>query len=129
MSNVRLFGISSVSVDRIKIRNEFGALSRVRDYMNLILKQSNFLERAPFDWIQVVIHNVPDASEEIVMNRINKRYGDLSVTVKLDANELYDLGKLDEDRLYEKYLNVSISVLRDVARKYQLDTKFLEYVR
>ena len=126
MAHDRKLVIGGVALVRVRLKNTGEAIDLVRDELEKVILQSDFLAAAPFKWIGLVFRYGSQDSTSPVYQRINKTHGDLPVSIEVDAQALVGA---DLEAVRAKFRQAAILTLLDVAEKYKLPTSALEELR
>lgn len=126
MAHNRKLVIGGVALVKAKLKHDVAAMSAVRDEIEPLLLQSDFLAAAPFKWVGLVIRFGLENKFEPLYQRINKTHGDLPLSVEVDTHPL--LGA-DIETMKAVFRQATIEALLHVARKYNLPMKHLEDYR
>ena len=126
MAHNRKLVIGGVALVKAKLKHDVAAMSAVRDEIETLLVQSNFLAGAPFKWVGLVIRFGLEDKFEPLYQRINKTHGDLPVSIEVDAHPLVGA---DMETMKAVFRRATIEALLQVARKYNLPTTPLEDCR
>lgn len=122
----RKFTFSMVSLTKARPpRKKDRATLMIRDNLDSYIKQSGFLDNAPFIWIALSIRYGLKNDEKPGYQRISKKYGDLPVYIEIDTHELLE-HKEDEATLYRIHYRPCLLALIDIAKKYKLDGSYFE---
>ncbi|TVP81442.1 MAG: hypothetical protein EA353_01530 [Puniceicoccaceae bacterium] len=99
------------------------ALDAVRDSIEQLIIESGFLLEAPFSWVTISIRYGLKNDEVPHYGKINKRYGDLPLSIEVDTHELIDV-TLEE--LTKKFKITVLKALIHAGKKYDRPTEMLE---
>lgn len=85
----RKLGLSGVALTKAR-NNRFDsrALTEVRDEIERVMIGSGYLEGAPFSWVTIAVHYGLKDDTEPQFQKINKKYGDLPLSIEVDTNHL-----------------------------------------
>jgi hypothetical protein len=84
----RKFAIGLAADFNERTRHTINAADKVRnEFENLIIRH-NVLKNTPFSWISLVICFVKEERREIVIKRISKKYGDISISAYWNYEEI-----------------------------------------
>lgn len=108
-----------------KIRNDMKALTATRDDLEPYLATSGYLDGAPFSWVTVSIRFGLKNDEEPQYEPINKKYGDLPLSIEVDTHELVDVPLLELTRIFKK---AALRALIHAGEKYDRPTERLRGV-
>jgi hypothetical protein len=112
---------------RIKNRNDDPCIEKVAKRIIEFLEKINFLENAPFTWMNFIYrygeNNIFSKPE---LKRINKKYGDLPVTVEI-ASDWIEYASFNDEPMLERVFEASaLEALIYVGKKYDLPIESLE---
>lgn len=125
MAHNRKLVLGAVDLVGSRVRNSIAAMSEVRDSLESILISSSYFESAPFEWVGLIIRYGKENDALPTFNRINKKHGDLPLTIEVDVNEIYDIHN-SKELLVIYYKKLTILCLIAVAEKYALPKEELE---
>ena len=94
-------------------------MSEIRAELDVLLKDKGFIANAPFSQIGIIFQYGLVNATEPKYQKINIKYGDLPVTIELDASELFK-AKATQTELKVIMKNSALIVLKDIAKKYNL---------
>ena len=120
-------GLIGVSLTLARVpKTTLEAFAAVEAELEPILEASGYLKDAPFSWVTLAIRYGLKNEDRPHYNRINKKYGDLPLSIEVDVHEMLG-ASLDELRIVfrratlralihagEKY-HRPIDALRDLA--------------
>ncbi|WMS87511.1 Imm39 family immunity protein [Pleionea litopenaei] len=92
-------------------------MKEIRDELELLIINSGFLIGAPFIWIGLILRYGLVSADKPKYQKINKKHGDLPVSIELDTNELSGANKSKLKRIMKK---ATLVALIDIANKYEL---------
>ena len=85
----RKLGLCGVALTKVRnSKYDIAALTIVRDEIEALISQTGFLVNAPFSWVSISIRyglrdeNIPH------YNKVNKKYGDLPLSIEVDTKKL-----------------------------------------
>ena len=82
-------GLLGVSLTEARLnRHSMTALKSVRDELEQIMVESRYLDGAPFVWVTIAIRYGLKYDEKPHYERINKKYGDLPLSIEVDTHDL-----------------------------------------
>jgi len=84
---------------------------------------SGYLEAAPFKWVGVIIRYGLKYETEPQYHGINKKHGDLALTIEVDTHDLLDADLAGVVAMFRK---ATLIALVHAGRKYKLKTDRLE---
>jgi Immunity protein 39 len=126
MRHDRKLVISDVALVKGRFKSVGPAIDSIRDELEKLLIESDFLDQAPFRWIGLIIrlglmdHWTPE------YQRINKKYGDLPIAIEVDVSELVDA---DAETIRASFRAASLEALIHVGNKYSLPVQPLMAAR
>ncbi|MEJ1340397.1 MAG: Imm39 family immunity protein [Candidatus Sedimenticola sp. (ex Thyasira tokunagai)] len=92
----RKLGLLEVSLTKQRLKPKWGtALDWVRDDIEKIIIDSGFLAEASFSWVTIAIRYGLNDDEQPGYQSINKKFGDLPLSIEVDTNRLID-ASIDE---------------------------------
>lgn len=97
---------------------DLAVLTRLQSNIGPLLDKIKFFEGMEFNWITIQIEYGLVNDSEPRMERIDKRYLDLPMTMQIDIRTIL---KMNEDQLYQYFLGVLEICLVHVAMKYGID--------
>ena len=122
MHNSKLV-LSGISLTKARTNpNDFKAAEEVRVELEQIMISSGFLTDAPFKWVGVSIRYGLKNDDKPIYQGINKKYGDLSLAIEVDAHELLEANLDEVKRVFE---NATLKALIHAGEKYDLPTEAL----
>lgn len=82
-------------------RNTFSAASAVRDRIEKVLIDSEYLKSAPFSWIGIIIRY--GIQNELTPNyrQIDTNDGELPLAIEVDSNEMIDASIADIETIFQ----------------------------
>ena len=105
-------------VDRVKL------LGAIRDQVEALMIESDYLGRAPFRWITLSLRSGLKNDIEPSYRRINAKYGDLPMTIEMDVSELQFAV---EEEVRRAYLTATLRALAHAARKFGLNAARIDF--
>ena len=112
-----LLGVSLTSVKPPRIC--IGVASRVRDEIEMVMVQSEYLKGAPFEWITLALRYGLNQDEEPTYLGIDKKTGDLELAIEID---IAAMKSADESELRKIFLEATLKSLIHAGKKYELNT-------
>ncbi len=120
-------GMVNFSHARIKENNDFLTLKLVVKNIISLLDENNILQNSPFNWINFVYrYGENNMLSKPEVGVINKKYGDLSVTVEIDADWIEYASFNDQAMLEQIFEAAALEALIYVGKKYTLPIDVLE---
>lgn len=123
MAHNKKLVIGGVDLVKVRLKHIGPAMVTVADDVEKLLIDSDFFTRAPFSWVSLVIRNGLENKFTPIFHRINKKYGDLPISVEVDTHTLLDADLKTVEAVYRR---ATIEALIHVAHKYHLPTEALE---
>ena len=123
MAHNKKLVIGAVDLVKVRLKHVGPAMVTVADEVEKLLVESDFFTGAPFSWVSLVIRNGLENKFTPIFQRINKKYGDLPISVEVDTHELLNADLETAKAVYRK---ATIEALLYVADKYHLPTDTLE---
>ena len=120
----RKFGI--VVTDLVKLRmskRDMEALGQVRDELEAVLINTDFFLSTPFSWITLSIRLGLKNDEKPRVGRVSKKYGDLALTIEIDAHELLNP---TYNQMCDVFQRASLRSLIHVGKKFSCPIEKLE---
>jgi hypothetical protein len=117
MCEKRILLLGGVSLVKGRVKEAGVAMREICDDLEPLLREEDFVERAPFETVSLIIRFGERESLDPVYDRIDRRHNELPVSIEM---------KLDSLRLANKeavkgiFLDAVIKVLLDVAKQYDL---------
>lgn len=127
MKHHRKIVLGGVSLTKSRTnRHNSEAAKKIMDDFDTIIKNSDFLKTAPFEWISIIFYYGLKDDIKPKYKPINNRYKDLPVSLELDSNKL---NNTELDNLIDIYKKAVLNILIDIGNKYNLpiDALLLEY--
>ncbi|MCL1480493.1 Imm39 family immunity protein [Marinobacter sp. M3C] len=85
----RKLGLSGVALTKQRNnRHDTKALTAVRDELEKIIIDSEYLEGASFFWVTIAVRYGLKNDDKPSYQAVNKKYGDLPLSVEVDTQEL-----------------------------------------
>lgn len=116
-------------VDLVKGRVKNLGKTGHQDYVENLIIQSNFLKDAPFRWVGLIYWFGEKNETKPTYKHINKKYGDLPISIELKMEVLSAADKKSVEVLSQIMLIGALDALIDVGRKYDLPTQTFERAR
>ncbi len=105
----RKLGLLEVSLTKQRLKPLWGtALDWVRDDIEKIIIHSNFLDGAPFSWVTIAIRYGLKDDEKPDYQSINKKFGDLPLSIEIDTNKLIDASINELKLIFERTVLVAL---------------------
>lgn len=99
----RRLGINGISLTDTRVkRYDMKALNITRDMVEKCLVDSGYLDGAPFHWVTLAIRYGTKYDVEPSYGKINKKFGDLPLTIEIDTSDLVDASLDDMKRIFTK---------------------------
>jgi hypothetical protein len=117
-------------VDLVKgrVRNDRVCIP-VREFLEKLIVNTGFLKEAAFLWIGVIFRYGIKNDLKAEFQRINKKYGDLSIALELDMEILQWADRNNLDLLRDIFMIASLEALLHIGKKYKLPTQIFETER
>jgi hypothetical protein len=110
--------LGSVELQKCRrIRYNLEVINEVRDDVEQLVIDSEFTGSAPFEWVGIIFKHGAKNQAEPEYQKINKRYGDLPITLELNAE---NLANSDKHALKNIYLIETLKILIHIGTKYEL---------
>jgi len=120
----RKLGLNGVALTKQRNnRHDTKALTEVRDELEKVIVDSQYLEDAPFSWVTVAVRYGLKNDEKPSYQAVNKKYGDLPLAIEVDTQELIG-ASLDELKLIFK--QAVLKALIHAGEKFERPTDTLE---
>ena len=108
-----------------RVRN--GLKMMDQDFIEALIIKSIFLENAPFLWVHLSYRYGIKNDLKVVLQRIDKKYGDIQIALELDMEILQWADKNNLELLHDIFMIAALEALVQVGEKYKLPTEvFLE---
>lgn len=119
MSHNRKLVLGGVSLTKER-PNRFAmdVMNEIRDEFEFIIINTDFLKGAPFSWIGLILRYGLVNAVNPEYQKVNKKYGDLPVSIELDTNEMLGVNKIKLKSIMKKATLIS---LIDIANNYNLN--------
>lgn len=126
MGHNRKLVIGGVALVKAKLKYEVLAMSEVRDEIESLLIEADFLAAAPFKWVGLIIRFGLKNDFEPLYQRINKTHGDLPVSIEVDTHLLLEG---DLETMKGIFRRATTEALLHIAKKFNLPSLRLEAYR
>ena len=105
----RKLGLNGIALTEQK-NNRFDAkaLTSVRDVVEKIMIESDYLEGAPFSWVTIAVRYGLNNEDKPSYQAVNKKYGDLPLAIEVDTHELIDASLDDLKLIFGKAVLTSL---------------------
>jgi hypothetical protein len=114
-------GLGGVSLTKIRSNRQSGpVMVEVGDKLEAIMIETNYLDKAPFKRVGLILYFGLKNDDVPGYQRINKKYSELPVTIELDARELRHASR---DELKRMFTIATLKTLIHVGEKYDLPTQ------
>ena len=100
-------------------------MSEVRDEIESILIKCSWFDSAPFKWVGLIIRYGLACDAVPSFERINKRYGDLPISIEVNVKDIYQIHN-DKKLLSNYFKQITLLSLIAVAERYSLPKAELE---
>lgn len=119
MGHNRKLVLSGVALTnaRIPAKQNAAAANLVRDELEREIVESGFLEKAPFQWVGLIIRYGLKDENEPHYDKINQKHGDLPLAIEIDT---YRLLESSENEMAAVYRKATLMALVHAGEKYQL---------
>ncbi|EHZ2845481.1 immunity protein 39 [Vibrio vulnificus] len=122
----RKLGLNGVALTKQRNnRNDAKALTAVRDEIEKVIIDSEYLEGAPFSWVTIAVRYGLKNDDKPSYQSVNKKYGDLPLSIEVDTHRLID-ASLEELKLIFK--GAVLKALIHAGKKFERSTGPLELV-
>ncbi|MBV7265139.1 Imm39 family immunity protein [Erythrobacter ani] len=121
-----LVSSSGVTASGAPIRHPIGsfeALGVIRGEIEEVMIKSGFLDCAPFSWVTLAILFENQEGRGTEFYRVNRKYGDLPLTVKLNIERF---SGLDGEDVKAALRSIVIKALIEAGEKFQRPTDALK---
>ena len=120
----RRLGLLGASLTKARLNpHTIKALGFVRDELELLLDNADYLKEAPFSWVTLSLRFGLKNDDKPSYERINIKYGDLPLAIELDVHELVDVSI---DELKTRFKVAVLKALIHAGRKYNCPVCELE---
>ena len=124
MSHNKKLVLGGVSLTKARPNNfSMQVMREIRDELELIIIESNFIEKAPFKWIGLILRYGLINASKPEYKKINVKHGDLPVTIELNSIDLSSANKTELNFLFKK---ATLLALVDIAGRYSLESDIFE---
>ena len=117
MPEQRILLIGGVSLIKGRVREAGPAMQEICNELEPILKQAGFIDNAPFNTVSLIIRFGEKTDLTPDYEPINKRHSELPIAVEM---ELSELRLASREVVKNAFMQATIEVLIDIAKKYQL---------
>ena len=122
----RKLGLNGVALTKQRNNpHDVKALTAVRDEIEKVIIDSEYLEGAPFSWVTIAVRYGLNNDDKPSYQSVNKRYGDLPLSIEVDTHELID-ASFEELKLIFK--GAVLKALIHAGKKFERPTELLEQV-
>lgn len=125
----RILGVSCVTQVQRRNKHALEVASRLktRNFIENLLKESDFFKDAPFEWINFIfLEGTENTFKKPRIGRVSKKYHDLPVTAEL-ASEWLEYAEFNDEAMLDNINEASLlESLIYVGRKYNLPIEALE---
>jgi hypothetical protein len=119
----RKLGLLGVSLTSVRPpRKCIGVRSKVRDEIEAVMIQSEYLKGAPFEWITLALRYGLNKDDEPIYLGIDKKTGDLELAIGVDTDAIRSA---DESELKEIFSEATLKALIHAGERYSLNNKGL----
>jgi len=120
----RKLGLSGVSLTKARLNKQSGeALDLTRDEIEKVVIDSNYLDGAPFSWVTIAIRYGLKNDDKPRYQAVNKKYGDLPLSIEVDTHDLIDASIEDLNLIFKRAV---LKALIHAGRKFGRPTEALE---
>ena len=117
MAEQRILLIGGVSLVKGRVKEAGPVMREICDELEPLLQDMEFLDKAPFKTISMIIRFGKKNDLTPQYDPINKRHSELPVAVEL---QLAGLRTANKDEVKAAFVTATIDVLLDVSEKYGL---------
>lgn len=122
----RKLGLNGVALtEQRNNRHDTAALTAVRDEIEIIIIDSEYLRDAPFSWVTIAVRYGLKNDDKPIYQAVNKKYGDLPLSIEVDTHDLID-ASLDKLKLVFK--RAVLKALIHAGKKFERPTEPLKQV-
>lgn len=122
MAHNRKLVIGGVALVEGRFKNVGPAIDLVRNELEALIIECDLLARAPFQWIGLIIRLGLKDRWSPEYKKINKKHGDLPVSIEVDMREL---GNANVEVLCARFRAATLEALIQIASKYMLPDEAL----
>ena len=120
----RKLGLGGISLTTQRVSRHTGqALNEIGDEIEQLIVDSGYLEEAPFSWVTIMIRYGLSYDQIPTYQKINKKFGDLPLSIEVDTHDLID-SSLDDAKLI--FGEAILRALIHAGEKYERPTDRLE---
>lgn len=123
MAHNRKLVLGVIALTQAKIRGDMPVLKEIRDEIEKLIIESNFLEGAPFRWVGLILRYGLKNATLPECEKPNDKEGDLPVAIEVDTAQLVGA---DREILRHHLETATLKALIAVGRKYHLKISALE---
>lgn len=123
MAHNRKLVLGAIALTQAKIRGDMPVLKEIRDEIEQLVIESNFLEGAPFRWVGLILRYGLKNDSLPEFENPNDKDGDLPVAIEVDTAQLVGA---DRESLRRHLSIATLKALIAVGHKYNLNASALE---
>ena len=120
----RKLGLNGVALTKQRNnRHDTKALTATRDEIEKAIIDSGYLDGAPFSWVTIAIRYGLKNDDAPSYQAVNKKYGDLPLSIEVDTHELIDASLDDLKLIFQRAV---LKALVHAGRKFERSTELME---
>lgn len=120
----RKLGLNGVALTKQRNNpNDIKALTAIRDEIEKIIIDSDYLGEADFSWVTVAVRYGLKNDNKPNYQVVSKKYGDLPLSIEVDARELIDISFEELKLVFKKAV---LTALVHAGRKFEQPVEMLE---
>lgn len=108
---------------RFRVKDDIAVMEEVRNELEQVLIDTEYLEAAPFDWVGLILRFGITNAEQPQYEPINSEFGDLPISIELDVNDLAEANRVEFKRLLTI---ATLTALIHAAQRYGLPFEKLQ---
>lgn len=121
--------VGAVALAKGQVKNDFSPMTRAENLIDIKVKEKNILKGCPFLWIGIIYRYGTKNDLNVDFQRINKKQGDLPISLELNMEILKWADQNNLDLLHDIYMIAALEAVIQVGLKYKLPTTVFEYER
>jgi hypothetical protein len=116
----RRLGFGGVALVFGRMRNAGKAWVKIEESLDPLIRNNNLFKESPFLYVQLIFRYGIKNELKLEFKRINKKYGDLGISLELDMEILMWADKNNLELLHDIFMVSVLEALIQVAKKYKL---------
>jgi len=120
----RKLGLTGIALTKQRNnRHDIKSLAAVRDEIEKIIIDSEFLKNAPFSWITIAVRYGLKNDSKPNYRAVSKKYGDLPLSIEVNTHELINASFEELKLIFKKAV---LKALIHAGHKFDRPTEILE---